>query len=374
MPRLASFAAEHLLLLPLGAAIALVWVNTAPESYYRLVFATSFAVNDVAMVTFFALMTKEVVEATAPGGVLHTWQRALLPVIGAAGAALAAASLHVFIVNAFDEPVLAYAWPVTLASDIAVSYFVARIIFGRHVVIPFLLLLAIASNAFGFIVVALFNPIAEPHRVVGALGLAAALVVAFGLRRMQVTSVWPYVLGAGSLSWLASLWGGVHPALALVPIVPFMPHAKRDPGFFVDASPGARDTLSRLEIWLRYPAQVSLFLFGLINAGVPRGAYEGGAWGLPIAVVVGKPIGLLAARGIAAALGLKLPQRIGWRELTVLGFILSLGFSVGLFFSTALLPPGQLRSEASMGVLIALIGAPAAFVCARLLRVGRFGG
>ena len=35
VPRLSRFAVEHLLLLPLGGLIALVWVNTAPESYYR---------------------------------------------------------------------------------------------------------------------------------------------------------------------------------------------------------------------------------------------------------------------------------------------------------------------------------------------------
>src|SRR5262245_24844099 len=83
VPRLSQFAVEHLLLLPIGALIALVWVNTAPESYYRVVFAIAFAVNDVAMVFFFALMTKEVVEATAPGGVLHSWRRVMPPVIAA---------------------------------------------------------------------------------------------------------------------------------------------------------------------------------------------------------------------------------------------------------------------------------------------------
>src|SRR5215211_6799479 len=81
VPRLSQFAVEHLLLLPLGAAIALVWVNTLPESYYRFTYAIAFAVNSVAMVFFFALMTKEVVEATAPNGVLHPWRRALLPVV-----------------------------------------------------------------------------------------------------------------------------------------------------------------------------------------------------------------------------------------------------------------------------------------------------
>src|SRR5947207_14586694 len=62
-PRLWAFAMEHLLLLPAGAAIALVWVNASPETYYGFVYAIAFVVNDVAMVFFFALMTKEVVEA-----------------------------------------------------------------------------------------------------------------------------------------------------------------------------------------------------------------------------------------------------------------------------------------------------------------------
>ena len=57
-----------------------------------------------------------------------------------------------------DEPVLAVGWPVSFATDIAVSYFVARIIFRLHPAIPFLLLLAIASDALGFLALALFHP------------------------------------------------------------------------------------------------------------------------------------------------------------------------------------------------------------------------
>ena len=62
------------MLLPLGALIALVWANVAPESYFRFVYAIEFVINDIAMVFFFALIAKEVVEATAPGGVLHPWR------------------------------------------------------------------------------------------------------------------------------------------------------------------------------------------------------------------------------------------------------------------------------------------------------------
>jgi hypothetical protein len=57
-PRLWHFATEYLVALPLGAFIALVWANTDVEGYYRAVDATGFLVNDIAMVLFFALVTK----------------------------------------------------------------------------------------------------------------------------------------------------------------------------------------------------------------------------------------------------------------------------------------------------------------------------
>ena len=371
-PRLSQVAREHLLLLPFGALIALVWVNTAPESYYRLTYRVSFAVNDVAMMLFFALMTKEVVEATAPGGVLHPWRRAIVPVVAAIGAAVVPALIHLRVVEALDEPQLTAGWPVSLATDLAISYFVARLIFRQHAVIAFLLLLGIASDALGFLALALFDPVADLHLVSGALLLAVAIGVAAGLRRWRVKTFWPYLLVSGGVSWYAFFSSGVHPALALVPIMPFLPHAARDPGFFVDAPPDARDTLNQFELFWRHPAQVALFFFGLVNAGVPMGALEPGTWGLPIAVVVGKPLGVLIGSVAATLAGLHLPQRVGWRELTVIGLTAAMGFTVGLFFTTALLPPGQLRSEMSMGVLLSLVAAPLALACARLLRVGRF--
>jgi len=372
IPRLSRFAVEHLLLLPLGALIALVWVNTAPESYYSFTYAISFAVNDIAMTIFFALIAKEIVEATAPGGVLHTWRRAMLPVIASLGVCVIPALIYLRVVEVLDEPVLSLGWPVTLTTDLAFAYFMARVIFRSHPMIPFLLLLGIAADALGFLALALFNPLREVHVAGGTAILAGAICIAAGLRWLRVRSFWPYLLGAGSASWLGLFWSGWHPALALVPIMPFLPHAARDPGFFVDARPDAKDALSQFEIWWKYPAQVTLFFFGLVNAGVSMGALEAGTWGVPIAVIVGKPIGLFVGVGLALLGGFHLPHRVGWRELSVGGLIAAIGFSVGLFFCADLFPPGQLLSEMRMGVLVTLVAAPLAIVAAMIFRVGRF--
>jgi len=328
----------------------------------------------VAMVFFFGLMTKEVVEATAPGGVIHSWRRVLLPVVASFGVALVPALIHLSLVEPFDEPMLAVGWPVTLATDIAVSYLAVRLIFGRrHAAIPFAILLAIATNAMGFVALALFSPSREPHWAVGAVILVAAMGFAVALRRMRVRSFWPYLLGPGAVAWFALYWIGLHPALTLVVIVPFLPHAARDPGFFVDASPEARDALSQFEVFWRYPAQVGLFFFGLVNAGVLFGTLEQGTWALPIAVLVGKPVGLLLGAAVALMMGLHLPHHLSWRDLVVIGCSASIGLSVGLFFGTALIYPGQIRSEISMGVLLTTAGLPMALVVARLLGAGRFG-
>ena len=371
-PRLSQFAVEHLLLLPLGALIALAWVNTAPESYYRATYAIAFAVDEVAMAIFFALMTKEVVEATAPGGVLHHWRRVLVPVIAAIGGSVVPAVIYVLAVDALDEPMLAIGWPVSLAMDLAMCYFVARLIFRKHAAIPFLILLGISADAFGFLALAFFNPTRDLNLASGALLLAVAIGIALGLRRWRVKSFWPYLLVPGVTSWFAFYWSGLHPALALIPIIPFLPHGPRDPGFFVDAPPDAKDALNQFEVWWRYPGHIALFFFGLVNAGVPLGALEDGTWGLPIAVIAGRPVGVLMGAGVAVLSGLHLPPRVGWRDLFVVGLTAAIGFSVALFLCTALFAPGQLRSEVRMGAMLSLAAGPLAFAAAMLLGVGRF--
>ena len=371
-PRLAKVVEEYVIALPAGALIALAWSAADAETYHRMALAAGFVVNDVAMVFFFALVTKEIVEATAAGGVLHPWRRAATPALMAAVACTLALTVFGFLIRAFDEPMLERAQVTVLSIDVAFGYFVARLIFGRHPAVSVFLLLAIVANGFGFVALALSEPIRTVHPWAAAALIAAALATAAALRRRGVASLWPHLLAGGGLSWLALFAGGFMPALALLPIVPFLPHAARDRGFFVDARPRSTDALSQLDRLCHYPAQVALFLFGVVNAGVPFDSLEAGMWALPLAGLAGKPAGVLLGAAVAGATGLHLPRGVGWRELIVLGFISAIGFTMALFFATATIGPGHMLAEMKMAALMTTGAALAAFGTARLLGVGRF--
>ncbi len=371
---LVEYVVEHSLLLAVGSAIALVWANTSDaERYYRVAARLEFLVNDVGMVFFFALAAKEIVEATSPGGALHTWRRAALPAVAAVGGMIAPALIFVAYVDYSTQPVLMAGWAVPCATDIAFSYLVARSIYRQqHPAVPFLLLLAIADDALGLVILAIFYPARELHLLVGSLLMAAAVIMAFGLRRAGVKSFWPYVILSGALSWDALFYGGLHPALALVPIIPFLPHAPRDPGLFVEAPAGARDALSQFERWFKHPVQVVLFLFGLVNAGVRVGAVGAGTWAVLIAIVTGKPIGIGLSVALSVAAGLRLPAQLRWNDVLVVGIAAGIGFTVALFFAVAAFPPGPILEQLKLGALLSVGSAALAFGAAAIVRAGRF--
>jgi Na+:H+ antiporter, NhaA family len=359
-------------LLIAGAVAALLWANLAYDSYQQFAHAAHFLVNDVAMVFFFALATKEVVEATAPGGALHSPRRASVPMLAAVGGMAAPAVIYVLLTVAAGTPELLRGWAIPCATDIAFSYLVARFVLGpSHPGIPFLLLLAIADDALGLIVLAVFYPVGALRPLEFALLLGAAMAAAWGLRRRRTRNFWPYILGAGTIAWVALYRGGLHPALALVPIIPFLPHAKRDPGLFV-AAPHLHDPLNEFERWWKLPVQIILFFFGLVNAGVAVTSVGPATWVVLIAILAGKPFGIMLFTAICVAAGLQKPAGVTWNEMAVLGIIAGIGFTVALFFATAAFPPGSLLDEAKMGALLSFSAALLALAASVVLRVGRF--
>ena len=367
---LARFVLDNSLLLLVGTGAAVAWANLDFRSYDRVAHPLHFVVNDIGMVFFFALAAKEVFEATLPGGALASPRRALSPLAAAVGGMVLPALIYLGLTWARGPADLARGWAIPCATDIAFSAMVARIVFpAGHPAIPFLLLLAIADDALGLIILAIFYPSGTLSFSALAVLMTAAVLFATWMRRRHVQSFWPYVLGPGVLSWAALYTGGFHPALALVPIVPLMPHSRRDLGVFDEREQYQPDTLNRFEHWWATPVQVVLLLFGFANAGVPFAQIGAGTYYVLAGLLLGKPIGILAFSGIARLAGGQLPPGLRAGDLLVVGIVAAIGFTVSLFFATAAFPAGAALAETKMGALFSFVAAPIAVAVSRLLRV-----
>ncbi|MCY3775501.1 MAG: Na+/H+ antiporter NhaA [Candidatus Aminicenantes bacterium] len=382
-----AFLFENSVFLIAGAFGALVWANLDHDAYHHLVhlklfedtlfgtlkadgtrvFDLHYLVNDVLMAFFFAIAGKEVWEATLPGGPLSSPRRAAGPLVAAVGGMVAPAVLYLLgaaLVGRFDD--LSNGWAIPCATDIAFSYMVARIVFGAgHPAIPFLLLLAIADDAMGLLILAAFYPQGEVQMLWMFLAVAG-VGVAFLFQRLRLHSFWWYLAIPGSLSWIGFALAGLHPALGLLPVIPAMPHHHSDRGLFDWKELEATDTLNEFEHWWQKPVELILMLFGLFNAGVLLSAVDSPTFLVLIGLLAGKPIGIWGgAMVVARGFRLGLPDGIGSRDLVVVGFAAAIGFTVALFVTTVAFPPGQIQDAAKMGALGSFVAALLTYVVAR---------
>jgi len=363
-------AAARSLGVTVGAAAALLWSNLAAESYFRLTHALGFAVNDIGMALFFALLTQEVLEATMPGGALHTWRRAALPIVAAIGGTIGAIAAYEGFVFAGDERVLSTGWPIVCAIDGGVAYFLVRVLIGTGGATTFVVLMAIVSNAIGLIAINLHQH-ADGVRPAGPVLILVGVAASLLLARLRLRTIWPLVVIGGALMWSGFWWSGLHPALALIPIVACLPRSPRHHSpFSGELEHEAHDSTGHIEHALWMPVQVILFLFAFVNAGVVVHGVERGAWAVTVGALIGRPAGMLLAVAASVALGLRLPIRVGWRELVVMAFAASCAFSFGLFFASAVFAAGPLLNEAKVGALATIGAVVLASTAALLLGTG----
>ncbi|MGV2068577.1 Na+/H+ antiporter NhaA [Agrobacterium sp. 22-226-1] len=415
MYRVWKFLSEYSLLLIIGAVSALVWANLWPNSYHALAelplwqnapvghlhadgeghghrtLTLHYLINDILMAFFFAIAGKEVWEAVAlPNGSLRG-RKALTPLIATVGGMLGPAAVYLIgaaILGKFT--LLANGWAIPTATDIAFSYLVGRIVFGAgHPAVMFLLLLAIADDAAGLVILAFFYPqgIVAPFWLL--LALAAAIIVWFLANRLprilddgrperpvstfvrQTLSFWPYLI-AGAASWYAFQQAGIHPALGLLPIIPAIPHSDIEFGVFAEEENHQADLLNTIEHGLKSPVELVLFLFGLANAGVEFSAIGEATWLVFLGLAIGKPLGITLMGWIAARpLGFGLPVGMSISDLFVLGCVAAIGFTVSLFVAGVAFEPGSVQDAAKMGALFSFAAAVIAIAAGKLARVER---
>ena len=163
----------------------------------------------------------------------------------------------------------AQGWGIPTATDIALAWLIARLVFGNgHPAISFLLLLAVADDGIGLMIIAIFYPTEDPVWM-NTLFILPGMVIAFLLRKKQVKSWIPYIVIGGAFSWWGLFSAHLHPALALVPIVPLLPGPDRDEGLFRDDTRTIEtDTLNNFEHDLKGFVDFGLFFFAFANAGV----------------------------------------------------------------------------------------------------------
>ncbi len=331
-----------------------------------------FIVNDMLMALFFAIAAKEVWESLLPGGALSNPRKAATPLLATVGGILGPAAVYLCggLLTGTHET-FGNGWAIPCATDIAFSYLVARMIFGAgHPAIAFLLLLAIADDAAGLLILAVFYPQA-PIEPMWLLWTVAAMLTAFLMQRSKVHSHWAYMLGPGVVSWFSFYQANIHPALGLVPIIPMLPHAFTDLGIFVREEMDRHDTLNEFEHFWKTPVEVILGMFGLVNAGVVLSSLGTGTWLVLAGLLIGKPLGITLLT-LFAEKGLKLekPAGMDYRHVITLGMVAAIGFTVALFVSVAAFRvPGAVQDSVKMGALLSFGAAPLAILIGKMLGV-----
>jgi NhaA family Na+:H+ antiporter len=244
-------------------------------------------------------------------------------------------------------------------------------IFGAgHPAIAFLLLLAIADDAAGLLILAVFYPQAPivPQWLMLTVG---AMLAAMALRRMKVHTHWAYFLGPGVLSWFSFYQANIHPALGLVPIIPLLPHAHTDLGLFAKAELDRDDTLNEFEHFWKTPVEFFLGAFGLANAGVVLSSLGTGTWLVLAGLLIGKPLGITGLTLFAEkVLKLEKPAGMDYRHVVTLGMVAGIGFTVALFVSVAAFTvPGAIQDSVKMGALLSFAAAPLAIILGKTLGI-----
>lgn len=397
MYRVSSFVRQFARALIAGVAVATLWVNLAPASYYDAVEFRLFdltlgpldltitplsVISDALMALFLFFIGKELWEAVVlERGALAGSAKASMPlgavIGGLSGAALAWLIFSGLFVTA-DEATFVTGWTVPLGSDVILCYAMGRVVFGRsHPALHLLLLITIAFDILGLLITGLTNPqaVIRPLWLLLPALTVAATWAGFGrLARSDATerqhrrahALWPYLL-AGALSWIGVALSGLPATLGLLPLIPVIPHAERSFGLFAEAEAYLTDPLNRMTHLMVRPLPWILFLFGLTRGGVDIAAFAPTTGSVLVALWLGKPLGIIAGALIAGGItGSLLPRDMQLSELVLIALIAGMGFTVPVLAVGVALPGGELAEAARLGLAISLCAGPIALLVARL--------
>jgi Na+/H+ antiporter NhaA len=373
---------------------ALVWANSPWSASYEQSWSTELVVrfggfrlgldlrqwiNDGLMAFFFFVVGMEI-RRELDMGELRERRRIATPV--AAGIGGMAVPALIYLAFNFGEAE-ARGWGIPMGTDTAFALGVLTLVGGRFVprLRPFLLTAVIVDDIAALVVIAL---VYTSDLSVQALVVAVALfAVVLAMRRAGVRHGVAYFI-VGLALWIATLLSGVHATVAGVAM-----------GLLASAAPPSRQRLERAgALWRMFREEPTpqyartasrgvalaispnerlqyLFhpwtsfavvpLFALANAGIPIDAEVLGrairspvTLGIAFGLVLGKPIGILAATWLVTRR--RFPLSVPWPPLVGAGTVAGVGFTVSLLIADISFDGAELEN-AKLGILAASIAA-----------------
>ncbi|MDH0658366.1 MULTISPECIES: Na+/H+ antiporter NhaA [Empedobacter] len=329
------------------------------DSYQSLwhldLFGHSFAhwINDGLMAIFFFLIGLELKREMLIGE-LSNVKKAILPIFAAVGGMLLPAGIFAAL-NYGTDTINGFGIP--MATDIAFAVAVITML-GKRVPMSlkvFLTALAVIDDLGAILVIALFYPNPELPFDITQFGIAmGVLALLFGLNRMKVNTIIPYIIG-GIIVWWFMLHSGIHATIAGVLVAFTIPFNKDQ----------SKSLCAKAEHFLHLPvAFIILPLFALANTAI---TIDGGGFshfsfplaaGIFLGLVVGKPIGVTLATFIAVKLGLsELPTAVNFKRVFGAGMLAGIGFTMSIFVSILAFKDPDYVNEAKLMILVASVAA-----------------
>ena len=350
------------ILLALAAVAAIVVANSAFAPLYAdfLSFPVSVAagdfsiakplhlwINDALMAIFFLLVALEIKRELLEGE-LSTFDKAVLPLIAAAGGIIVPALIF-YAINRGDAEAIR-GWAIPSATDIAFAVGVLALLGPR---VPpslkiFLLAVAIIDDLAAIIIIAAFYTSDLSLQSLGLAGAGVAgliLLNLFGVRR-----VGPYLL-VGLLTWVFVLKSGVHATLAGVVTGLAIPMRPRES----DGQSPLHHLEHGLHPWVAFGI---LPLFAFANAGVslegltPAALLEPVPLGIALGLFFGKQIGVFLFTWAAVATRLVTrPAQATWTQIYGVSCICGIGFTMSLFIGSLAYDGEAMADQVRLGVL-----------------------
>ncbi len=405
--RILAVEAAGGILLPLAALLALGLANSPWRDAYHRIWETQvgfrlgplvferdlrFVVNDGLMTVFFFVVGLEI-RRELHRGELSDLRRATLPLAAALGGMVVPAVLYLAVAGG----AAARGWGVPMATDIAFAVGVLTLLGDRvpRALRVLLLALAVIDDVGGILVIAVFY--SSDIALAGFVFMGAGVLIILGQQFVGVRSPFAYVLPA-LVVWGGAYAAGIHPTLAgvivglLTPVTPWF-ETERVEHEVTAALAGIREVrgqdeqalLPHLDVlgaaraeavspveriqhalhgWVAFGI-VPLFAFA--NAGVTIGgtgesplAGAGGRVlvGVALGLVVGKPLGIVTLSWLSVRAGLaNLPRGVTFGQLSVVGVVAGIGFTMAIFIAQLAFPPGAsgeanpLLSTAKLAIL-----------------------